>query len=81
MPFFVIYESSEREIETCVSDDAAALRLAASFEAQGLSGVTIQDRASGDVYSPLAFRLLRMGGPSQSDPDFGNRPEIGVGPG
>lgn len=59
MPFVVIYEASQKEVETCVSDDVTALRLATSFEVQGLHGVTIQDLASGEVYSPLAFRLLR----------------------
>jgi len=57
MPYLVIYEVGEKDLATCVSDDHAALRLAASFEAQGLTGVAIQDARSGEVFSPLAFRL------------------------
>lgn len=57
MPYLVSYEIRSRDIATCVSDDRAALRLAAVFEAQGLIGVTIQDAKSGEVFSPLAFRL------------------------
>lgn len=41
MPYLVIYEVGEKDLATCVSDDHAALRLAASFEAQGLTGVAI----------------------------------------
>lgn len=57
MPYLVTYEVGEKDLATCVSDDCAALRLAASFEAQGLTGVAIQDGRSGEVFSPLAFRL------------------------
>ena len=57
MPHLVTYEVGEKDLATCVSDDCAALRLAASFEAQGLTGVSIQDGRSGEVFSPLAFRL------------------------
>lgn len=61
MPYLVSYEVGEKDIATCVSDDWAALRLAACFEAQGLRGVAIQDSRSGEVYSLLAFRLRRGG--------------------
>ncbi|QBQ47298.1 hypothetical protein [Brevundimonas naejangsanensis] len=57
MPYLVTYEADEKELATCVSDERAALRLAASFEAQGLTGVAIQDPGTGEVFSPLAFRL------------------------
>jgi len=57
MPYLVTYEVGEKDLATCVSDDCAALRLAASFEAQGLTGVAIQDGRSGEVFSPLAFRI------------------------
>ena len=57
MPYLVTYEADEKELATCVSAERAALRLAASFEAQGLTGVAIQDPGTGEVYSLLAFRL------------------------
>ncbi|MNH48948.1 hypothetical protein D3C85_370470 [compost metagenome] len=57
MPYLVTYEAGETDLATCVSDDRAALRLAALFEAQGLTGVAIQDGGTGEVFSPLAFRL------------------------
>jgi len=57
MPYLVTYKVGEKDLATCVSDDCVALRLAASFEAQGLTGVAIQDGRSGEVFSPLAFRL------------------------
>lgn len=59
MPYLVSYEVGEKAMVTSVSDDRAALRLAACFEAQGLGGVSIQDSRSGEMYSLLAFRLLR----------------------
>lgn len=43
MSYLVTYEAGEKDLATCVSDDRAALRLAALFEAQGLTGVIIQD--------------------------------------
>lgn len=61
MPYLVSYEVGEKAIVTSMSDDRAALRLAACFEAQRLGGVSIQDSRSGEVYSLLAFRLLRGG--------------------
>ncbi|WP_292037059.1 MULTISPECIES: hypothetical protein [unclassified Brevundimonas] len=61
MPYLVSYEVGEKAIATCVSDDRAALRLAACFEAQGLRGVSIQDNRSDEVYSLRAFRLMRGG--------------------
>lgn len=60
MPYLVTYEVGERSLATCVSDDGAALRLAAVFEAQGLIRVAIQDGDSGEVFSPLAFRLRQL---------------------
>lgn len=57
MPYLVRYEVGEKDLATCVSDDLAALRLAASFQAQGLTGVAVQDGRTGEVFSPLAFRL------------------------
>lgn len=57
MPYLVTYEAGETDLATCVSDDRAALRLAELFEAQGLTGVAIQDGGTGEVFSPLAFRL------------------------
>lgn len=57
MPYLVTYEAGETDLATCVSDHRAALRLAALFEAQGLTGVAIQDGGTGEVFSPLAFRL------------------------
>lgn len=60
MPYLITYEVGEREMATSVSDDGAALRLAAVFEAQGLTGVAIQDGRSGEVFSPLAFRLRQL---------------------
>lgn len=60
MPYLVSYEIRKKDIATVVSDDRAALRLAAAFEAQGLAGVAIRD-SSGAVLSPMAFRLLHAG--------------------
>jgi len=57
LSYLVTYEAGEKDLATCVSDDRAALRLAALFEAQGLTGVVIQDGGTGEVFSPLAFRL------------------------
>lgn len=57
MPYLVPYEVGGKALATCVSDDRAALRLGTSLEAQGLTGVAIQDGGTEEVFSPLAFRL------------------------
>lgn len=64
MPYLVSYVCRNHDMATCVSDEAAALRLAAAFEAQGLAGVAIRDGRSGEVYSIQAFRLSRLPGRS-----------------
>lgn len=68
MPYLVSYVCRNRDMATSVSDEAAALRLAAAFEAQGLAGVAIRDSRSGEVYSIQAFRLSQLPGGSSLAP-------------
>lgn len=64
MPYLVTYEVGGKALATCVSDDRAALRLATSLDAQGLTGVTIQDGGTEEVFRPWpsAFDAVRTQG-------------------
>ena len=68
MPYLVSYVCKNYDMATSVSDETAALRLAAAFEAQGLAGVAIRDGRSGEVYSVQAFRSSRLRGGSGMAP-------------